>query len=208
MTRLILASSSPRRRQLLAAAGFEFEVVAPSDGAEPETIDGLGPAGLVRELARLKGQDVARRLGVPVDAASPGRGSDRVVLAADTVAECSGRVLGKPKDKADAREMLSWLSGREHHVLTGVYLAGGGLVAAAEVAVTRLRMAPLEQAWLEPFLATGGWRGKAGAFGYQDGLDFVRVVEGSESNVVGLPIERAAVLLGERGCWPGGTLDA
>lgn len=195
MPKLILASSSPRRRRLLAEAGFDFQVVAPSDGAEPETIDGLGPAELVAELACRKGIDVARRIADPADA---------LILAADTVAECGGRVLGKPKDEAHAREMLSSLSGREHRVLTGFcLLRPGAKTARAEVTSTSLMMSPLQEDWLEPYLASGGWRGKAGAFGFQDGLAFVRIIQGSESNVVGLPMERVTERLAEQGCFPG-----
>ncbi|MEM8864087.1 MAG: nucleoside triphosphate pyrophosphatase [Planctomycetota bacterium] len=198
MPDLILASSSPRRRELLQEAGYQFTIESPSEDAEPETIEGLSPTELVAELARLKAIDVAQRL------AASGQGADSLVLAADTVAECDGRVLGKPKDENHAREMLSWLSGREHLVLTGICLMtpDNPQPLAGEVVVTQLVMSPLEEDWLEPFLATGGWRGKAGAFGFQDGLAFVRILNGSASNVVGLPMERVTQLLGELGCHP------
>ena len=207
MPNLILASGSPRRQQLLADAGFRFKVVAPADDAEPATIEGLSPTELVAELARLKAEDVTGRLRVESPAA------EAVVLAADTVAECAGRVLGKPRDINHAREMLSWMSGQEHQVLTGVCLVGLGDQAhrrsVIEVVSTRLRMAPLSKDWLEPFLASGSWQGKAGAFGYQDGLEFVEIVQGSESNVVGgLPMERVTDLLRARGCIPGETEQA
>lgn len=203
MAKLILASSSPRRRELLEEAGYNFEVLPPRDGAEPDTIEGLGPAKLVAELARLKGEDVADQFR----ADAPASGDPTIVLAADTVAECDGRILGKPRDEGDAREMLTWMSGREHHVLTGVCLIGEADDGAThtEVVTTRLLMASLESDWLEPYLASGRWGGKAGAFGYQDGIDFVRITEGSASNVVGLPMERLSVLLAERDCFPAGT---
>lgn len=192
MPNLILASSSPRRRQLLEEAGFSFEVIPPSEGAEPETIEGLSPTELVAELARLKALDVASRV--------PGHA---IVLAADTVAECDGQVLGKPKDQKHAREMLTLLSGREHRVLTGFCLMTPDATnAPPEVVTTRLVMAALEEAWLLPFLESGGWKGKAGAFGYQDGLSFVSIIEGSESNVVGLPMEEVTSRLAEAGCLP------
>jgi len=204
MTSLILASSSPRRRQLLAEAGFAFTVEAPDDDAESGVSDALGPHVYVAELARRKAENVAMRLTT-----AP---SERVLLAADTVAECEGRILGKPADGEEAREMLGWLSGREHQVLTGVCLvslvdpvAGSTPAPTVEVVTTQLRMAPLSDAWLEPFLASGGWQGKAGAFGYQDGLEFVEIVQGSESNVVGLPMERVTPLLAQRGCFPSST---
>ncbi|MEM6798532.1 MAG: Maf family protein, partial [Planctomycetota bacterium] len=183
---------------------YEFTVQPPREGAEPEVTEGseldrLPPADLVCELARRKGRDVADQL-----ASGPSQSQDWVVLAADTVADCQGRVLGKPCDVEHAREILSQLSGCEHRVYTGV-----GIVTAkesspyTEAISTILQMAPLEPSWLEPYLASGRWEGKAGAFGYQDGLSFVRIVAGSESNVVGLPMERVAELLAQRGCFPG-----
>lgn len=191
----------------MEAAGYDFTVVPPSDGAEPELTEssplaGLSPAELVAELARLKGEDVAARI------TEQSSRDPALVLAADTVAECGGRILGKPRDEADAREMLTWMSGREHRVLTGVCLIAVGdkeslpQPATIEVVATQLRMAPLEDDWLGPYVASGGWRGKAGAFGYQDGLAFVSISRGSESNVVGLPMERVAELLAQHGCLP------
>lgn len=174
--------------------------MAPSDGAEPETIDGIGPAALVVELACRKAADVAPRV-LAEDAGA-------LVLAADTVAECGGVVLGKPRDAEHAREMLTTMSGRRHRVLTAVCLAseaGEGTEYQAELVTTHLQMAPLESGWMAPYVKSGGWRGKAGAFGYQDGLEFVRVVNGSESNVVGLPMERVAELLSKHGCFPSGA---
>ena len=201
MTLLILASSSPRRRQLLTDAGFEFTIEPPDEDAESGVPQSLGPKRYVAELARRKAENVAARLTT-----TP---AERVLLAADTVAECDGRILGKPADIQEARDMLSWLSGREHQVLTGICLISliDPIGAATpeptvEVETTRLRMSPLEEDWLEPFLASGDWQGKAGAFGYQDGLEFVRIVHGSESNVVGLPMERVTPLLAERRCFP------
>ena len=121
-----------------------------------------------------------------------------IVRAADTVAECGGFILGKPRDEIDAREMLQQLSGREHRVYTGVCLwRVGGPAARTRVAMTRLRMDLLSAAEIESYLATGQWEGKAGAFGYQDRLGWVHVIEGSESNVVGLPMELLAEMLAE-----------
>ena len=191
---LILASGSPRRKQLLEQAGYRFRVVPPRDGAEDAGLcSECSPAELVADLAARKLADVLDQLGGSADA---------VVLAADTVAECRGRVLGKPRDEDHAREILTELSGREHRVLTGVCLAADQKPLHGEVAVTNLAMDPLEPAWLENYLDSGRWEGKAGAFGYQDGLGFVRVLKGSESNVVGLPMERVRELLSERGVMP------
>ncbi len=183
-TRLILASHSSRRRELLAAAGYQFEVCPPSEAAECGVCSGETPPQLVARLAYQKAADVGRRIG---------RG---LVLGCDTVAECGGRILGKPADEPHARRMLQTLSGREHRVLSGLCLwplPDGE--PAIRVAVTTLRMDRLTPGQLDAYLAGGQWEGKAGAFGYQDGLDWVHVVEGSKSNVVGLPMELLAEMI-------------
>ncbi len=158
----------------------------PADTAECRLSRGEGPAQLVARLAYQKAADVARRVG---------RG---LILACDTVAECDGQVLGKPLDEDHARQMLKALRGREHRVLSGLCLwqqpAGG---ADVRVAVTTLRMDRLTDGQIDEYLATGAWQGKAGAFGYQDRLGWVHVAEGSESNVVGLPMELLAEMIAE-----------
>ena len=106
------------------------------------------------------------------------------------------KILGKPADAEDARTMLTTLSGQEHRVLSGLCLwptpSGEPIV---RVAMTTLRMDSLALPWLDAYIAGGQWQGKAGAFGYQDGLDWVHVIQGSESNVVGLPLELLAEML-------------
>jgi len=183
--KLILASRSPRRRELLEAAGYRFEVVPPSEEAECALCSGETPAELVARLARQKAADVA------------GRVAEGLVLACDTVAECDGQVLGKPLDEDDARRMLLSLSGREHRVLTGLCLwpVPGG-EPRVRVDVTVLRMDRLRPEQLDEYLASGRWEGKAAAFGYQDRLGWVHVERGSPSNVVGLPMELLAEMLG------------
>jgi len=182
--KLVLASRSPRRRELLARAGYRFEVHPPSEMVEEELPGGETPAQLVARLARRKAADVARRIE---------RG---LILGCDTVAACDGRILGKPADAADARRMLETLRGREHRVWSGLCLweqpAGR---ADVRVDVTRLRMDPLGDAQIEEYLESGAWNGKAGAFGYQDRLGWVHVMEGSASNVVGLPLELLAQMI-------------
>ena len=175
---LILASRSPRRKELLLQAGYAFRVVAPSESAECGVRGGESPSQLVARLAYQKAADVAQRID---------RG---LILGCDTVAECRGQILGKPDDLDHARAMLTTLSGREHRVLSGVCLweVPDG-EPAIRVAVTTLRMDSLVPQQLDAYLAGGQWEGKAGAFGYQDGLDWVHIVEGSASNVVGLPME-------------------
>lgn len=183
---LILASASPRRRELLAEAGYSFRVVPPSETAEDAGRDGESPAEMVARLARQKAADVARRVEAGL------------VLACDTVAECEGQILGKPRDEAHAREMLQWLSGREHRVYSGLCLwpiCDGP--PRIEVERTTLRMRRLKASEIDDYLAGGLWRGKAGAFGYQDRLGWLEIIEGSESNVVGLPLERLAAMLAD-----------
>jgi septum formation protein len=186
VNRLILASRSPRRRELLAQAGYTFEVIPPAQTAECGICSRENPDQMVARLAYQKAADVV------------GRVSSGLVLGCDTVAECDGQILGKPADAPHARRMLQLLRGREHRVLTGVCLwrkpGPGPLV---RVAATRLRLDPLSDEQIQRYLASGEWQGKAGGFGYQDRLGWVHVLEGSESNVVGLPLELLAELLAE-----------
>ncbi|QDT69105.1 Maf-like protein YhdE [Planctomycetes bacterium MalM25] len=199
--RLVLASGSPRRRQLLSDAGYAFDVITARPGVE-EAGEGadLPPAELVVDLATRKLEDVVLQLG--------DHAVGTLVLAADTVAECGGEVLGKPRDADHARAMMQALSGREHRVFTGVVAALGAERLFSEAVVTTLRMDELSDAWIEEYAHSGAWRGKAGGFGYQDGLGFVHVTEGSESNVVGLPMEFVAERLAEAGCFPAGNGQA
>jgi septum formation protein len=200
---IILASGSPRRRELLDEAGYDFTVIPPDRDVECGVCSESGPAGLVAELAYRKAAAVYDQLRIDPQSASTARSGVRnpqssVILAADTVAECDGLILGKPRDEADARAMLTKLSGREHRVLTGVCLlplpCGEPFI---RLAVTKLRMDPLTPSQLNEYIASGQWQGKAGAFGYQDRLGWVNIVEGSESNVVGLPMELLAKILAE-----------
>lgn len=181
---LILASNSPRRRDLLREAGYMFAVIAPSEAAECGVCSHETPPELVARLAYQKAQDVASRVG------------EGLVLGCDTVAECMGQILGKPVDVEHARQMLKLLRGRVHHVYSGVCLwRRPDDKRLVEVAVTRLRMDPVSDEELEEYLQSGLWEGKAGAFGYQDRLGWLHIEEGSESNVVGLPLELVAEML-------------
>jgi septum formation protein len=184
--RLILASRSPRRRELLAQAGYAFEVIPAAETAECGVCSRENPDQMVARLAWQKAADVARRV------------SSGLILGCDTVVECDGQILGKPADASHARQMLQLLRGREHRVLTGVCLwRKPGPEPLVRVAATRLRLDPLDDDQIERYLASGDWEGKAGGFGYQDRLGWVHVLEGSESNVVGLPLELLAQMLAE-----------
>jgi nucleoside triphosphate pyrophosphatase len=194
---LILASSSPRRRQLLGEAGYRFQAIDPDAAVECGLCSEEGPAGLVAELAYRKAADVVRRL---VDNSDNGVQAKLVILAADTVAECDGQILGKPADESAARAMLTMLSGRKHRVLTGVCVWPLDVHRPeVRVAVTTLQMDPLTSRQIDDYLASGQWEGKAGAFGYQDRLGWVHINEGSASNVVGLPMEMVAEMLAKAG---------
>ena len=178
--RIILASQSPRRRQLLAEAGVAFDAIPPDKHIETPPQDDETPEMFVARLARLKAENVAEKVE---------RGC---IIGCDTVAVCRGEILGKPVDRADAEKMLQMLRGTEHRVVSGLcVLAKNGANRRCEVRceTTQLFMLPISNRQIEEYLDSGDWRGKAGAFGYQDGHAWITLVEGSESNVVGLPLE-------------------
>lgn len=182
---LVLASGSPRRAQLLRAAGYQFTVMVAGDEAECGVCSRETAPEMVARYAYRKAADVAARID---------RG---LVLAADTVASCVGQILGKPRDQMHAESILRTLSGRRHDVYTGVCLwSVCQQKCLVDVVRTELEMEPLSESMLHEYLDSMLWEGKAGAFGYQDGNDWLRVIGGgSESNVVGLPMERLAELL-------------
>lgn len=182
---LVLASASPRRAELLRAAGIEFTVrVADID----ETIrPGESPGDYVLRLAREKALAVAQ--------------AGEVVLGADTTVVVGGEIAGKPVDAEDARRMLKLLSGQWHEVLTGVSLIRSDQIFS-EVAVTRVKFADLAEAEIDWYVATGEPMDKAGAYGIQGHASrFVESIEGNYSNVVGLPVQMVYRMLAcrERG---------
>jgi len=183
---MILASQSPRRRDLLQGAGYTFEVIPPAEGVEDGHLVRESPAEFVARLAYQKAADVARRV------------ENGIIIGCDTVAECEGQILGKPIDRHDARRMLRLMSGQVHHVYSGLCLyRNPGEVSLVKVETTKLKMMPLSEIKLEKHLDSNRWRGKAGAFGFQDGQEWVRIIVGSETNVVGLPMELFATMLAE-----------
>jgi septum formation protein len=182
--RLILASQSPRRRELLTEAGYEFEVIAPSDSAESGKIPRESPSEMVLRLAKQKAADVAQRV------------DEGIVIACDTVVECEGRILGKPIDRHDAENMLRILRGKVQHVYSGLCLWRCPVNRSRqEVDVTKLKMEAITDRQLKEYLDSNAWQGKAGAFGYQDRHGWIQILAGSESNVVGLPLELLAKML-------------
>jgi septum formation protein len=191
MTRLVLASSSPRRRELLATAGYKFEVVPPSPDAEDEQRSGESPTDYVQRMARQKAADVAGRLADGI--IQPAR---ITIIGCDTVVVCAGQVLGKPSDRQHARKILQMLRGTEHHAISGLCVWRLPVNEFQErVASTTLRMADIGEAALQEYLNSGQWQGKAGGFGFQDRTGWLEIVEGSETNVVGLPLEILTELL-------------
>lgn len=180
--RLVLASASPRRRELLARLGVAFEVV-PS-GIEEVLTPGVAAAELVAQLARAKAEDIAGRVG------------PAVVLGADTLVVLDGRPLGKPGSRDEAAAMLAALAGRVHQVVTGVAVLDPGGVARTETVTSRVRMRAYDAAEIAAYVATGESDDKAGAYAAQGtGGRLVAAVEGSWTNVVGLPLVATARLL-------------
>jgi septum formation protein len=179
--RLILASASPRRMDLLREAGYLFDV-EPAHVDESE-LPSERPREYVLRVAAMKARAIAAR--------HPGD----LVLAADTTVVVDGEMLAKPADDADARRMLGLLSGRTHDVLTGVVLVRAGLESSA-VVDTRVRFRPLTAADIDWYVASGEPRDKAGAYAVQ-GLAsrFVEEIQGSYTNVVGLPVAAVYRLL-------------
>ncbi|MFK8113996.1 MAG: nucleoside triphosphate pyrophosphatase [Rubripirellula sp.] len=186
---LILASGSPRRAQLLNAAGYVFTVHVASDQAECGMCSRETAPEMVGRYAYRKAADVASHL------------EEGLIIAADTVASCVGQILGKPRDQDHAEQTLRLLSGRVHDVYTGICVwSVKHQKCVLDVVRTELKMEVLSDAMLDKYLDSMLWEGKAGAFGYQDGNDWLKLLPNqpptsSESNVVGLPMERLAELL-------------
>ena len=180
---VILASQSPRRRELLGRMGFTDFIVRPAVGEE--VIDAsLSPDKLVEELSRQKCAEVAALSD-----------ADDLVIAADTVVAIDGTVLGKPRSEQEAIAMLSRLSGRHHTVYTGVTVCRGEEVLTAHEA-TRVHFRPLTQREIEAYISTGEPMDKAGSYGIQGyGSMLVAGISGDYFNVVGLPIGKLSQIL-------------
>ena len=188
MRSLILASGSPRRREILQNAGFEFDVV-PSEYVEDLTLD-MPPLELAKHLSAGKAWDVARNH------------SDSVVLAADTFIAFDGRILGKPDTPEDAWEMLSMLSGMTHSVITGFTVIQYSNIVSRAVE-TRVTFRELSEGDIEGYIATGEPLDKAGAYAIQGiGEHLVQSIDGDYLNVVGLPLEEVTEVLRQFGVAP------
>ena len=184
MTEIVLASGSPRRRELLEQLGVRFTIVSPDIDETP--FDGEEPRAYVRRLAIGKADAIA------VD-------DDALVIAADTTVDLDGRILGKPTDADDAVGMLRALSGRTHRVHTGVAVRRGA-TTAVDVATTMVTMTAIGDSALRWYVGTGEPLDKAGAYAVQGtGGVFVERIRGSVSNVVGLPLHVVARLASDLG---------
>ncbi len=187
--RLILASGSPRRRELLSTAGLEHEVIV--SGAD-EDVEESNPRVLVEKLSAKKAQEVYQR--VRKESQVQGDSSSFIVLGADTVVAMDGVILGKPRDEEDAACMLRMLSGRSHHVCTGVTLHG--IVGEEEIIRTfsvesTVQVSVLTDEEIAEYIATKEPMDKAGAYGIQGAfMKFVKGIEGDYFNIVGLPVNR------------------
>lgn len=185
--RVVLASASPRRREILSTFGGLFDVL-PADADERSDI--ADPVALVKELSRRKAHAVRELL------CSRGEwNGDTLIIAADTVVENGGEILGKPKDDADAARMLRGLSGKTHRVVSGVSLLYG-TKEASDADSTAVHFAPMSEKDIEWYVKSGEPRDKAGAYAVQ-GLAalFIRGIDGDYFNVVGLPVYRLDRLL-------------
>lgn len=193
MPKIVLASTSPRRRELLGLLGLPFEVVASGYDEALLSPAGLIPGDYVTQLAHGKASEVAGRLD-----------QDALVIGADTTVVLDGAYLNKPTDAADARRMLRTLSGRTHEVYTGLCLIGGAEVQT-DFAVTEVTFDTLTDDIIAAYVATGEPLDKAGAYGIQGkALSFIPSISGDYFNVVGLPLFLLGKMLNTFGVslWP------
>lgn len=175
--KLILGSQSPRRKELLKATFLDFEIM-PSD--VEEITSETQPDLFAMDLAKLKGEDVFKK--------SIGIYENPFVLSSDTIVVVDDKILGKPKDEKEAKEMLKTLSGRSHDVITAVYLKSHKLESLFNIK-TKVYFDEIEDSHMDRYIKTGEPMDKAGSYGIQAmGLSFVNKIEGSYSNVVGLPV--------------------
>lgn len=184
---IILASTSPRRRELLALLGIAFEIIPPV--AEEIRSPDLSPRDQAKQFALDKARSIAHRY------------PDDLVLGSDTVIEIDGTLVGKPRDLDDADTMLQQLRGRNHHVHTGIALIHeAAYVTVVRVETALVRMTPFTDQELEGYLKTEESLGKAGAYSIQgEGARFIEKIKGDYPTIVGLPLRQTADLLEQQG---------
>ncbi len=188
-SKVILASGSPRRLQLLLGAGIEFEVV--ESGVTEVRSDGEGARDYALRMAQAKARAVSRRL------------RDAIAIGADTIVICDEEVLEKPLSLDDARRMLRMLSGRTHVVVTAFAIARDNAIVESEAVESRVTFRPLQDREIDEYIATGEPLDKAGAYGIQGlGGGFIARVDGPRDNVMGLPTARVVAALARAGVRP------
>jgi septum formation protein len=189
--KLILASSSPRRAEILRDAGLAFESCATQ--IDEAALPGETPHAMVARLAEAKARAASARMDDGM--------RECIIVGADTTVELDGEILGKPRDSAHARDMLAKLSGRTHHVLTGIFLLRlPGNAARAAVENSAVTFAPLAEEEIDAYVATVEPLGKAGAYAIQGlGGRYIPRIEGCYFNVVGLPLAKLYAMLCELG---------
>jgi len=182
--KLILASSSPRRKELLDAVGWPYTVIVA--GVDESLLPNEAPADYVQRLAHAKAKAVAERV------------QTGLVLGADTTVVVENEILGQPEDDEDARRMLRLLNGKWHEVLTGVAAVRIDGETCVDYETTRVRFAEMTAREIDWYVATGEARGKAGAYGIQGAAGlFIEEIEGDYFNIVGLPIRLVYELTGK-----------
>lgn len=175
--KILLASKSPRRAEILTAVGWEFEAIAAD--IDETRLAGEAAVSHVERLARTKAETIAKKF------------TERLVIGADTIVVIDGEILGQPRDDLDARRMLQMLQGKWHDVLTGVALVRAGETAQVLVdhATTRVLFAEMSAKEIDWYISTGEPKGKAGAYGIQGSAAlFIKEIQGEYFNVVGLPV--------------------
>ena len=175
MKKFILASASPRRKQLLEEMGYDFIVETSDKEGEIDAI--TPPDKFAIRCAINKAEDVFLRCG-----------DGAVVLGADTIVCLNGKILGKPTDEENAIQMLKSLSGNTHEVITGYCIISSNMRETGKV-VTKVTFNDLSTELIDSYIKSGLWQGKAGAYGIQDGFDLVKEYVGDYDNVVGLPVK-------------------
>ena len=185
--RIILASKSPRRREILEMLGLKFEIIV---SEVDETSDITDPTALVRELAQRKGLAVLNALKAAGEDIS-----DVLIISSDTLVFCGDEILGKPIDRADGERMLRLMSGREHTVASGVAAIYGG-VSAVDSDATQVRFSQMSDNEISFYLNTNEYADKAGAYAVQGiAALYIDGIDGDYFNVVGLPLRRLKLLL-------------